>query len=156
VVLDDAGNDVRRFGSGKAGFADGVATAATFDHPQGLIADDAAIFVADTGNHAIRRIDRNSGAVTTLAGDGRRGRTLTDAPQPGKATSLASPWDLEKRGDRLFFANAGTHQIGVLEVKQGSVARLAGSGAEDLAAGDAAHAAFAQPSGLALSADGKT
>src|SRR5262249_8404222 len=34
VVLDDAGRDVRRFGSGKAGFADGGATGATFDHPQ--------------------------------------------------------------------------------------------------------------------------
>jgi sugar lactone lactonase YvrE len=156
VVLDDAGNDVHRFGSGKAAFADGGDKDATFDHPQGLIADDKAIFVADTGNHAIRRIDRSSGAVTTLAGNGRRGAALNDAPQPGKATALASPWDLEKHGERLFFANAGTHQIGVLDLAAGTVARLAGSGAEDLAVGDAARAAFAQPSGLALSADGKT
>lgn len=156
VVLDDAGKDVRRYGSGKPGFGDGAGNDATFDHPQGLIADDRAIFVADTGNHAIRRIDRASGAVTTLAGNGKRGRALTEAPQPGKTTALASPWDLEKLGDRVFFANAGTHQIGVLDLKGGTVARLAGSGAEDLATGDAARAAFAQPSGLALSADGKT
>jgi len=156
VLLDDSGNDVRRFGSGERGFADGDATHATFDHPQGLIASADAIFVADTGNHAIRRIDRASGAVTTLAGDGKRGTTLDDIPRPARATALASPWDLEQRDGNVYFANAGTHQLGVLDVANNTVARLAGSGAEDLVAGDAAHAAFAQPSGLALSVDGKT
>ena len=155
VLLDDSGADVKRFGSGAQGFKDGDATNATFDHPQGLIASDEAIFVADTGNHAIRRIDRASGAVTTLAGDGKRGMTLGDA-SPAKSTSLASPWDLEKKGDKVYFANAGTHQIGVLDLDKQTVARLAGSGAENLVAGSAAKAAFAQPSGLALSKDGGT
>ena len=70
VLLDDKGADVKRFGSGTASLKDGDASAAAFNHPQGLIASDDAIFVADTGNHAIRRIDLKSGAVTTLAGDG--------------------------------------------------------------------------------------
>ena len=155
VLLDDNGADLKRFGSGAQGFKDGDATTATFDHPQGLIAADDAIFVADTGNHAVRRIDLASGAVTTLAGDGKRGLTLGDAA-PAKTTSLASPWDLEKKGDKVYFANAGTHQIGVLDLGKQTVARLAGSGAENLVAGSAARAAFAQPSGLALSKDGKT
>jgi sugar lactone lactonase YvrE len=156
VLLDDAGNDVRRYGSGKAGFTDGSAQTATFNRPQGLIASADAIFVADTDNHAIRRIDLKSGAVTTLAGDGQRGQHLSASPQPGRSTSLASPWDLEKKGNRLFFANAGTHQIGVLDLESGQVSRLAGSGAEDLVAGSPDEAAFAQPSGLSLSKDGAT
>ena len=156
VLLDDAGNDVRRFGSGASGFKDGAADAASFDHPQGLIAGDDAIFVADTGNHAIRRIDRASGAVTTLAGTGKRGTALTDAAQPAMSTALASPWDLEKKGAALYLANAGTHQIGVLDLAKNSVARLAGSGAEDLKSGLPDAAAFAQPSGLSLSRDGNT
>lgn len=156
VLLDDAGKDLQRYGSAVAGLQDGAATTATFDHPQGLVASADAIFVADTGNHAIRRIDLKSGAVTTLAGDGKRGTTLDNAPRNGRTTSLASPWDLEKKADRLFFANAGTHQIGVLELGAGTVARLAGSGDEDLVAGAPAAAAFAQPSGLALSTDGDT
>ncbi len=156
VLLDDAGNDLRRFGSGKAGLKDGSAKGAAFDHPQGLIASNDAIFVADTGNHAIRRIDLKTDAVTTLAGTGGRGTILTSDPQPGISTALASPWDLEKQGEHLFFANAGTHQIGVLDLKTGTVARLAGSGAEDLVAGTADKAAFAQPSGLSLSSDGST
>ena len=157
VLLNDAGNDLRRYGSGAAGFTDGDAASARFDHPQGLIATSDAVFVADTGNHAIRRIDRKSGTVSTLAGDGKRGTSLKSAAQPARSTSLASPWDLETdAGKRIFFANAGTHQIGVLDLDAGTVARFAGSGAEDLVAGTADRAAFAQPSGLALSDDGKT
>lgn len=154
VLLDDHGNkELSRFGSGEAGLLDGAADKARFDHPQGLIASTDAIFVADTGNHAIRRIDLATRAVTTLAGTGQRGRVL-ESPQPGRTTALASPWDLEKKGDELFFANAGSHQLGVLNLKTGAVARLAGSGAEGLEAGPAADAELAQPSGLALSADG--
>ncbi len=156
VLLDDAGKDLRRFGSGKDGFADGAADAATFNHPQGLIGSADAIFVADTGNHAIRRIDLKSGAVTTLAGSGKRGALLPTSAQPGKSFALASPWDLEKKGNQLFFANAGTHQIGVLDLAQNTVVRFAGNGDEALQSGLPAEAAFAQPSGLSLSADGNT
>ena len=156
VLLDDAGADLKRYGSGKIGLADGDAATATFDHPQGLVAADDAIFVADTGNHAIRRIDLKTGAVTTLAGNGKRGGLLPVAPQLAQGFALASPWDLEKKADHLFFANAGTHQLGELDVKSGKVSRLAGSGAEDLVSGTAERAAFAQPSGLTLSKDAAT
>ncbi len=156
VLLDDAGNDLQRFGGGKSGFKDGAADIASFDHPQGLIASSDALYVADTGNHAIRRIDLKTGSVTTLAGTGLRGTLLAAKPVPGISTALASPWDLEKQGDQLFFANAGTHQIGVLDLKTGRVSRLAGSGAEDLLAGSPDEAAFSQPSGLSLSGDGGT
>jgi thiol-disulfide isomerase/thioredoxin len=155
VLLDDNGKELERYGSGGAGLLDGAEHAARFDHPQGLIASSDAIFVADTENHAIRRIDLASGAVTTLAGTGKRGIQL-GAPEPGRTRALASPWDLEKKGDELFFANAGTHQIGVLDLKSGTVAALAGTGEEGLRDGRAASASMAQPSGLALSADGKT
>jgi sugar lactone lactonase YvrE len=156
VLLDDKGADVKRFGSGAESFKDGDASTAAFNHPQGLIASDDAIFVADTGNHAIRRIDLKSGVVSTLAGDGKRGTNLPEQAQSGKSTSLASPWDLEKKGGKVYFANAGTHQIGVLDLGNGTVARLAGSGAENIVAGSPGKAAFAQPSGLAMSKDGKT
>ncbi len=155
VLLDDCGKELARYGSGAAGFKNGPQRAASFNHPQGLIASDDAIFVADTENHAVRRIDLASGEVTTLAGIGKRGLPLGSAA-PGKTTALASPWDLEKKGDQLFIANAGTHQIGVFELKTGEVARLAGSGAEGLDDGRAASASMAQPSGLALSAGAET
>src|SRR5271155_3658111 len=155
VLLDDNGKELERYGSGADGLADGAKDTARFNHPQGVIASSDAIYVADTENHAIRRIDLVSGAVTTLAGTGKRGRQL-GAPEPGLSGALASPWDLEKKGDEMFFANAGTHQIGLLDLKSGTVAALAGTGEEGLRDGRAASASMAQPSGLALSADGNT
>lgn len=155
VLLDDNGNETARYGGGEAGFTDGGAAEARFDAPQGLVADEEAVWVADTGNHAIRRIDRESGMVSTLAGTGARGGGL-GAPAPGRQTALASPWDLERRGRLLFFANAGTHQLGQLDLDSGRVARLAGAGPEGLRDGAAGEAHLAQPSGLALSPDGGT
>ncbi|WP_207478139.1 redoxin domain-containing protein [Arenibaculum pallidiluteum] len=155
VLLDTAGAELARFGSGLPGRADGPAGEARFDAPQGIAADEGAVFVADTGNHAIRRIDLASGTVSTLAGSGGRGGPL-GGPAPGPDTALASPWDIEVRGSLLLFANAGTHQIGQLALETGRVARLAGAGPEGLRDGAAAEAHLAQPSGLALSADGGT
>jgi len=158
VLLDDDGGEIARYGSGVAGLVDGDAATARFNGPQGLIADAQAIFVADTGNHALRRIDRATGLVTTLAGTGRRGLALGE-PAPGLTTALASPWDLEL-GDLeladglLYFANAGTHQLGSYHREAGTVARLAGSGAEAIVDGKAEEAALAQPSGLAVTPDG--
>jgi sugar lactone lactonase YvrE len=54
--------------SGTVGKADGVGTAASFNSPYGVAADASGnVFVADTGNHAIRKIS-SDGGVTTLAG----------------------------------------------------------------------------------------
>ncbi len=155
VLLDDSGKELERYGSGEAGLLDGAKDKARFHHPQGLVASSDAIYAADTESHAIRRIDLATGEVTTLAGTGKRGTQLGSA-ESGSTRALASPWDLEKKGDQLFFANAGTHQIGVLDLKSGTVAALAGTGEEGIRDGRASTASLAQPSGLALSADGKT
>lgn len=154
VLFDDGGREVRRFGSGRPGFADGTSERASFDGPQGLVCGEGAIYVADTGNHAIRRIELPSGAVSTLAGTGRRGPVLSGAA-PGVEAALASVWDLELSGARLLFANAGTHQLGEYDLEAGTVQALAGSGGEDIADGPAEQALLAQPSGLALSPDGE-
>ncbi len=156
VLLDDRGRETGRFGSGEPGLADGPAATARFTDPQGLIATADVIYVADTGNHAIRAIDLATGDVATLAGIGRRGRALTGRATPGDRTALASPWDLAIRDDTVFFANAGTHQIGALDRVSGTVVRLAGNGGEGLVDGATETAQLAQPSGLALSADGQS
>ncbi|MCG8512461.1 MAG: redoxin domain-containing protein [Rhodospirillales bacterium] len=156
VLFDDAGRETRRFGSGEAGFIDGDGQSSAFNAPQGLICGDGAIFVADTGNHAIRRIDIGTGETVTLAGTGERGLALPDDPASAVETSLASVWDLELIGERLFFANAGSHQLGLLDLSNMTVRALAGSSAEDIVDGPALEAKLAQPSGLTRDSDGRT
>jgi hypothetical protein len=55
-------------GAAQAGFVDGTGSAARFSNPQAIAFAAGALYVTDTGNHAIRRVDVASGAVTTLAG----------------------------------------------------------------------------------------
>lgn len=148
ALLDSEAREVTRYGDGCAGFDDGDRDTATFRDPQGLAASDTTLYVADTGNHALRAIDLASGRVTTLAGTGKRGRILGN-PGEARTTALASPWDIVLVDTVLAFANAGTHQLGALDPDQGIVARLAGSGSEAIDDGPAPHAALAQPSGLA-------
>lgn len=155
VLFDDRGVELQRFGSGIAGFIDSDSRTTRFKSPQGLIADAGAIYVADTGNHAIRRIDLATGQTVTLAGSGRRGCALDPAGTPAAETDLASVWDLELVGERLFFANSGTHQLGELDLPTLTVRPVAGSSIEDILDGPALEAHLAQPSGLARSDDGR-
>ena len=148
VLLDDGGTVMARIGSGVAGAQDGSALRACFRDPQGVAADAETLWVADTGNHLIRRVDLASGEVTTVAGTGLRGGAL-GAAAPALDTALASPWDLVPFGGGVLFANAGTHQLGALD-PAGEVERLAGTGVEHLQDGPAAETMLAQPSGLAL------
>lgn len=63
---------------------------------------------------------------------------------------LASVWDLETANHRLYFTNTGTHQLARLDLNDGTVAPIAGTGGEALVDGPGSQALLAQPSGLAL------
>lgn len=152
VLLDDFGGEIARFGGGQPGFADGPAATARFNAPQGLIADDGSIYVADTGNHAVRRIALADGRVSTVAGTGERGMVVQE-DEPALAAALASPWDLELDGDLIYVANAGTHQLLSLDLGARELHPLAGNGGEEIIDGPGHDAQLAQPSGLALDRD---
>jgi sugar lactone lactonase YvrE len=55
-------------GGGAEGFRDGPPREALFRGPKGIALGGGGLLVADTENHAIRRVDLASGAVTTVAG----------------------------------------------------------------------------------------
>ncbi|MET7450544.1 NHL domain-containing thioredoxin family protein [Streptomyces sp. NPDC005574] len=161
----DAETVVRRFGSGERGFADGTAETAAFDEPQGLALlgeDDegggggsvgGSVVVADTVNHALRRLDLGTGEVTTLAGTGRQWWRGSPTSGPAREVDLSSPWDLAVFGGRVWIAMAGVHQLWAYDPVDGTVAVMAGTAEEGLLDGPAAGALFAQPSGLAATAD---
>ena len=98
-------------GSGVSGFADNtLATAARFNSPEGVTFDGAALFVADTGNHAIRKVASpfSSGEVSILAGDGVAGFVDNTS---GTSVQFSSPRSLISVGTDLFVADSGNHVI---------------------------------------------
>ncbi len=148
-VMLPTGQVRRVFGCGEKGFADGPAGEAAFSSPQGLALAGDSLFVADTENHAIRRIRLDGGTVETVAGTGEQDR----GPSVGGAAllqDLSSPWDLAVDGERLFVAMAGRHQIWVVHLGHGIAEPFAGNGCENIADGPRHSAQLAQPSGLAL------
>ncbi|MGV9497587.1 thioredoxin-like domain-containing protein [Streptomyces sp. NPDC003642] len=146
----DGQSVVRVFGAGTRGFADGAAATATFNEPQGLaLLDDGTVVVADTVNHALRRLDLAAGEVTTLAGTGRQWWQGSATSGPAREVDLSSPWDVAWWQGRVWIAMAGIHQLWAYDPRDGTVAVTAGTTNEGLVDGPGDQAWFAQPSGLA-------
>lgn len=148
VISTLNGEVLQMIGTGKPGLTDGAASDAQFLAPQGMTIDSGYLYIADTGNHTIRRVDLERGMVETIAGTGQQSRNLR--PHGGKSLEIAlnSPWDLVFIENQLFIAMAGSHQIWQLQLETGILTTYAGTGAEGWADGLTTHAAFAQPSGL--------
>src|SRR5262245_38665591 len=153
LELSFDGQVLRAFGDGQPGLVDGPAASARFDGPQGMALHEKSLFVADAENHAVRRIDLDSGVASTVAGTGEQASGRSSGG-PALETPLNSPWDLAVRGGEMFIAMAGCHQIWRLDLSSGTVQPWAGSGVENIRDGPLPDAQFAQPSGLALDADG--
>jgi thiol-disulfide isomerase/thioredoxin len=147
LVCNQKGDVTAIIGSGKADSTDGSFRNACFNHPQGLAFHDGALYVADTENHLIRRIQFDRKQVTTIAGTGKQA-AFRAGGGPALATALSSPWDLVFIGDKLFIAMAGNHQIWLWNPASATIAPFAGSGREDIIDGPLHSAALAQPSGI--------
>ncbi|MFF3659663.1 NHL domain-containing thioredoxin family protein [Streptomyces olivochromogenes] len=155
VELESDGESVvRRIGSGVRGFVDGSAEEAGFSEPQGLaLLDDGSVVVADTVNHALRRLDLVTGEVSTLAGTGRQWWQGSPTSGPAREVDLSSPWDVALFGGKVWIAMAGVHQLWAYDLEAATVGVAAGTTNEGLVDGPGAEAWFAQPSGLAATAD---
>ncbi|MEV7427069.1 NHL domain-containing thioredoxin family protein [Streptomyces sp. NPDC091212] len=149
-LAPDGERVVRRIGGGERGFG-----ADAFSEPQGLaLLPDGKVIVADTVNHALRTYDPVSGAIETVAGTGRQWWQGSPVSGPAPEVDLSSPWDVAWWADRVWIAMAGVHQLWTYDPAAGTVEVAAGTTNEGLVDGAAAEAWFAQPSGLAPSADG--
>lgn len=143
-----AGELESAIGRGEAGMEDGPPGGAAFRHPHGLALSGEVLYVADTGNHAIREVDLAAMRVSTVAGTGEQARGFKPGG-PGRAVALNSPWDVLAHAGVVYIAMAGPHQIWRLDPRAEAVEPWAGTGAEALHDGPRSEAALAQPSGLA-------
>jgi len=148
VVQSDGA--VSTLAGGKEGFVDGLGTAAAFNTPSAIALDHLGnLYVADTGNHAIRRI-APGGAVTTLAGNGSPGY----ADGIGRAAQFNGPVGIAVDDAGIVYV-ADTYNDRIRRIAQdGTVTTLAGTGKPNLFDGPGTAAAFDTPSALAVDHDG--
>jgi hypothetical protein len=157
LLVADAGNaTLRRIsptgavttiagGAGTAGYADGPAGTALFGAPLGLaVAASGSVFVADAGNHIIRRL--TAGVVSTFAGNpGVWGA----ADGPGTNAEFNAPCSLafDAQGN-LFVSDANNHTIRKI-TPVGLVTTFAGTaGVDGSTDGNSAAATFCHPAGI--------
>ena len=152
LITDFDGETHSIIGGSSPGFLDGDYTSATFDHPQGLALNGEWLYIADTENHAIRKVDLVRRTVTTMAGIGEQGSWGSLGGET-KTTSLNSPWDLVLIGTTLFIAMAGSHQIWILEETENKIIPYVGTGREGILDDTLSEAQLAQTSGITT--DGK-
>ncbi len=159
IAIDRDGHIKMTIGSGTRGLKDGPLASAQFNKPHGMEIIGDTLYVADTGNHALRRVDLKDGTVTTLSGDGARGfKRIPADGQKASDVQIASPWDIrmfpDARKTELIIAMAGFHQLYAYDIQTGLVRPYAGSGAEGIVDGESNKATLAQPSGLSIASDG--
>ncbi len=138
-----------------AGYADQPGGAARFSKPRGIVVDkDGVLYVADTGNNRIRRIDP-AGAVATLAGSG--GTDVGSggfADGPGGQARFNLPTGLALAPDgSLYIADQRNNRIRKID-RNGVVSSVAGSSERGRADGKGAAARFDSPSSVATDRQG--
>jgi sugar lactone lactonase YvrE len=146
VVTTIAGNP------GTSGFADGTGTDTQFNYPTGLAVDASGnIYVADQGNHSIRKVTP-AGIVTTLAGN-----PVSTGPADGTGTDaqFLYPYDVAIGLDgNIYVADKENHSIRKI-TPAGVVTTIAGNpGVAGNADGTGTDALFYNPSGLTVAANG--
>jgi sugar lactone lactonase YvrE len=141
---------VSTFAGGREGFADGAGSAAALNTPSGLAMDRSGnLYVADTGNHAIRKIAAD-GTVTTLAGNGKPGF----ADGRGAAAQFNGPVGVAVDDAGIVYV-ADTYNDRIRRIApDGTVSTVAGIGQPGMVDGAAASAAFDTPAGIAVAKDG--
>jgi len=156
--LDTAGNLTTIAGTGTQGFGGdgGPATAAQLDSPQGLALDaNQNLYIADTHNHRIRKLNLATGQITTIAGTGTAGFSGDNGPAVAAQLNLPTALALDTN-QNLYLADTASHRIRKIAATTGIITTVAGDGTQGFA-GDNAVATAASidsPTGIAVDASG--
>jgi sugar lactone lactonase YvrE len=134
----------------------GSAVEAQLNFPGAVAIDEQGhVYIADTMNHRIRKVDANSGLITTIAGTGQKRWSGDGGPAVSAALNEPTALALDQKG-RLYIADQSNHRVRRLDLDTGIITTVAGTGEAGYSGdGMPAHeAALSGPSGLAIGADG--
>lgn len=155
-IADAANNRIRKVtastgiittiaGTGSTGYSGdgGAATSATFSSPIGLAVDNAGnIYIADNGNHCIRKITASTGTISTVAGNGSAGFSGDGAD--ATLARLYAPYDVTVDSfGNLYIADVSNNRIRKVTASTGIMSTVAGTGTAGFS-GDGAAATSAK------------
>jgi len=129
--MDKSGILTRIAGTARRGMSDGGGTPlqAQFNAPHNLaIAPNDDIYLADTLNHRVCKIDSKTGRFSTVAGTGEKGFSGDGGSADKAKFSGIYCATLDPAGDRLFMADLDNRRIRMVDLRTGIVNTVAGSG----------------------------
>ena len=137
-------------GDGLFGYLNGPALQAQFNVPYGIVLDpsNGNLFIADTGNNVIRLIEKSSGNVSTIAGNGNP--AFSDGP--AFSAEFNNPYGiaLDPFNGNIFVADTFNNAIRLINMSSLTVSTIAGNGSVGFSNGIALQSEFNNPSGIAF------
>jgi sugar lactone lactonase YvrE len=165
IIADDLNNRVRKVdvntgivttiaGSGRSDFSgDGaIATAASLNSPQSVTIDtNGNIFIADTSNNRVRKIDANTNIITTIAGNGIAGFDGDNEVATNASLDTPTSVTVDKQGN-IFIADSGNNRIRRVDTTTSIITTVVGNGRSDFSGdgGPAFQASLSFPIGIFL------
>lgn len=149
------GNVMYCIGNGTDGFVDGSLDQAALNGPRGLAidAENYTLYIADSRNHAIRKVDLMNDEVSTIMGTGRPAKNMP-AKIIGTNSDIHSPADLLIVGNDLYISMLGSNQLWKMDLRTEVAMPVAGTGTFGFTGGKASMSQLASPSGLATDVSG--
>ena len=145
-------------GTGAAGFSGdgGAATKAMMNQPHSIQFDRAgSLYICDILNHRIRRVDLQTGTITTFAGTGEKLPTPDGAKFATVPLNGPRAMDFDRQGN-LWLALREGNAVYKLDLKTGTLHHAAGTGKKGFTGngGAAKEATLSGPKGLSIGPDG--
>ena len=155
--VDATGRTSTVAGTGQQGFGGdgGPATEAAFNRPHSIALDGrGGLYIADIGNHRIRRVDLVSGIVTTIAGS--EARALPRDGQTALGNPILGPRALAIDGRVMWIALREGHSVWRMNLDDGVLHHVAGTGEQGFGGdgGAAVDARLSGPKGIAVGPGG--
>jgi DNA-binding beta-propeller fold protein YncE len=157
--LDDKGRLHTVAGTGEKGYAgdDGPATKARFNSMHSLaVASNGDIYLADTWNNRVRKIDARSGKIVTVAGTGEKGFDGDGGPAVSARFGGIYCLALDAKSEKLYLADLDNRRIRVVNLRSGIVETVAGNGERGIPkdGAEAKKAPLVDPRAVAVDAKG--
>ena len=156
--IDKDGKVSTYAGTGQKGLADGTADKAQFNGPHNLaVTKDGTIYVADSLNHVVRKIDPKSKVVSTIAGTGKKGFSGDGGPAKDAEFNMTFHVALDREQKNLYVVDLANKRVRKIDLGTGIVTSVAGTGKAGIPMDDAkaAESTLVDPRACELDSKGR-